>query len=74
MVLFNLWWCVGQDVGLAVFDTFEQSMKSIKARPHWGKLHRAPDIEYMKSAYPRWSDFEAVRARFDPGRTFSIFS
>ncbi len=74
MVLFNLWWSVGQEIGPGIFDPFEGSMRSMNARPHWGKLHRAPDIEYMKSAYPRWSDFEAVRARFDPGRTFSIFS
>lgn len=73
MVLFNLWWAVGQDVGTEVFDPFEQCMRNLKARPHWGKAHRAPDVEYMKSAYPRWSDFESVRSRIDPDGIFSIF-
>jgi L-gulono-1,4-lactone dehydrogenase len=72
-VLFNLWWLVDEASKLTVFDSFEETMRSLHARPHWGKFHRAPDVEYMQKAYPCWSEFESVRSRFDPGQTFSIF-
>jgi FAD/FMN-containing dehydrogenase len=72
-VLFNLWWLVDEANKLNVFDSFEDTMKSIHARPHWGKFHRPPSREYVQAAYPRWAEFEAVRKRLDPGETFSIF-
>jgi len=72
-VLFNLWWLVDEDLKDTVFDSFETLMRSLHARPHWGKLHRTPDVDYMQMAYPRWAEFETVRARFDPSATFSIF-
>jgi FAD/FMN-containing dehydrogenase len=72
-VLFNLWWLVDEKSKLTVFDSFEETMNSLHARPHWGKFHRAPDIEYMQRAYPCWKEFEAVRSRFDPDQIFSIF-
>jgi L-gulono-1,4-lactone dehydrogenase len=72
-VLFNLWWLVNESSKLSVFDSFEETMHELHARPHWGKFHSAPDIEYMKKVYPQWADFEAVRSRLDPDRTFSIF-
>lgn len=37
------------------------------ARPHWGKLYTLPGDEVTRR-YPRWSDFAALRARFDPER------
>jgi len=72
-VLFNLWWLVDEPNKLDVFDSFEETMQSIHARPHWGKFHRPPSREYMQATYPRWAEFEAVRSRFDPGGMFSIF-
>jgi L-gulono-1,4-lactone dehydrogenase len=72
-VLFNIWWLVDEDIKHSVFDNFENTMRGLNARPHWGKLHRLPDLKYMKGAYPSWGEFEAVRSRFDPGGTFSIF-
>jgi predicted dehydrogenase len=73
-ILLNFWWLVDESVKHTVFDLFERDMKDLHARPHWGKLHRVPDIRYMAMAYPRWNAFEAVRSRLDPGGTFSIFA
>jgi L-gulono-1,4-lactone dehydrogenase len=72
-VLFNIWWLVDENIKYDVFNDFENTMRELHAQPHWGKLHRLPDLEYMKTAYPSWDDFEAIRSRFDPGGTFSIF-
>jgi predicted dehydrogenase len=72
-VLFNLGWVVDENLKGKVFENFENTMRNLHAQPHWGKFHLLPDLEYMKKAYPRWCEFEAVRSRFDPGGTFSIF-
>ena len=72
-VLFNLWWLVEEKTKLTVFDSFEEIMTGLGARPHWGKFHHAPDVDYMRKAYPHWDEFEAVRSELDPGETFSIF-
>jgi L-gulono-1,4-lactone dehydrogenase len=73
VVGFNLWWLVDEPIKLTVFDPFEETMKGMNARPHWGKFHRPPSPEYMQAAYPHWARFESVRARLDPRNTFSIF-
>lgn len=73
-VLFNIWWLVDDHLKHQVFSGFEDIMRALDARPHWGKFHRPPDVAYMKRAYPSWGAFEAVRSRFDPRGTFSIFS
>ena len=69
-VLFNIWWMVDEDMKLDVFENFEQTMCELNARPHWGKLHRRQDIEYLRRVYPEWEKFEAVRAKFDPDQLF----
>jgi hypothetical protein len=60
-VLFNLWWLVDDDVRYTVFDSFE-TVRNLHARPHWGKFHRSPDIDDMQTVYPRWAEFQNVRA------------
>ena len=35
------------------------------ARPHWGKVFTLPGDE-VRRRYPRWDDFAALRAGFDP--------
>lgn len=40
------------------------------ARPHWGKRHPASHVELARM-YPRWEDFQSVRAVLDPGRRFT---
>jgi FAD/FMN-containing dehydrogenase len=73
VVCFNLWWLVDASTKLTVFESFETIMKGMNARPHWGKFHTAPSLEYMQATYPRWAEFESVRKRLDPRDTFSIF-
>jgi L-gulono-1,4-lactone dehydrogenase len=70
-VLFNTWWFVDEAVKMKVFDSFEDLMLRLGARPHWGKLHRRVDIEYLRAVYPDWDRFEAVQLRVDPNHMFS---
>ena len=35
------------------------------ARPHWGKRHPATAAD-LRPLYPRWDDFQTVRAQLDP--------
>ena len=72
-VLFNIWWIVDDHIKYDVFANFEETMRELDARPHWGKFHRLPDIAYMERAYPSWAAFDSVRSRFDPRGAFSIF-
>ena len=37
------------------------------ARPHWGKVFTLDGAE-VRTRYPRWADFAALAARYDPGR------
>jgi L-gulonolactone oxidase len=52
------------------FEGVERVLREYDGRPHWGKLHTrtAADLE---PAYPRWSEFRAVRDRLDPDRVFT---
>jgi L-gulonolactone oxidase len=52
------------------FRGVEAIAREFGGRPHWGKRHfrTAADLEPL---YPRWSDFQAIRARLDPGGTFA---
>ncbi len=69
-VLFNTYWFVDEAVKLTVFDLFEDVMMGLGGRPHWGKLHKRQDIEYLRRVYPEWDEFETVRAKFDPDQIF----
>ncbi|MCZ4552606.1 FAD-binding protein [Gordonia rubripertincta] len=52
------------------FDDVEEIMVSHGGRPHWGKMHTR-DAGYLRTVYPRFDDFLAVRADFDPDRVFA---
>ncbi|OPX16367.1 D-arabinono-1,4-lactone oxidase, partial [Gordonia sp. i37] len=54
----------------AYFADAEAIMTAHGGRPHWGKMHTR-DAEYLRSAYPRFDEFLAVRDRFDPDRVFT---
>jgi predicted dehydrogenase len=69
-VLFNTYWFVDEAVKLTIFDLFEDVMMRLGGRPHWGKLHKRQDIEYLRRVYPEWDKFETVRAKFDPDQIF----
>ncbi|MFT4088675.1 MAG: D-arabinono-1,4-lactone oxidase [Gordonia sp. (in: high G+C Gram-positive bacteria)] len=54
----------------AFFADVEDVMVGFGGRPHWGKMHTR-DADYLRSVYPRFDDFLAVRDRYDPDRTFA---
>ena len=47
-----------------------RSWPSTTGRPHWGKRH-FQTAETLETLYPRWRDFQRVRARLDPEGRFS---
>jgi FAD-linked oxidoreductase len=51
------------------FQAVEEVMTGIGGRPHWGKLHTR-DASYLRTVYPRFDDFVALRDELDPGRRF----
>jgi FAD-linked oxidoreductase len=54
----------------AYFTEVESLLRTYDGRPHWGKLHTRT-AEDLAPAYPRWSEFQALRDRFDPDRIFA---
>jgi L-gulono-1,4-lactone dehydrogenase len=52
------------------FRAVEEVCSALGGRPHWGKLHYR-DAESLRTAYPRFDDFVAVRDRLDPNRVFA---
>ncbi|MFI7552315.1 D-arabinono-1,4-lactone oxidase [Micromonospora sediminimaris] len=52
------------------FRAFEAVATGLGGRPHWGKLHWR-DAASLATAYPRWPDFQRIRAHLDPHRTFT---
>jgi len=51
------------------FRAVEAIMDEYDGRPHWGKRH-FQTAETLRPRYPRWDDFQAVRARLDPDGRF----
>jgi L-gulonolactone oxidase len=51
------------------FDEVERVMVAAGGRPHWGKLHTRTAAD-LAACYPRWDDFQAVRAEVDPAGVF----
>lgn len=54
----------------AYFAHFWDVTREHGARPHWGKMHDY-DADYLRSVYPRFDDFVALRDRLDPQRVFA---
>jgi L-gulono-1,4-lactone dehydrogenase len=52
------------------FAAVEPILKAAAGRPHWGKLH-THTAEELRSVYPRFDDFLAVRDRVDPTGVFA---
>lgn len=53
----------------AYFRAVEEIMTAHGGRPHWGKMHYR-DAASLRTVYPRFDDFLAVRDRLDPERRF----
>jgi L-gulonolactone oxidase len=52
------------------FEAVEDIMDDYGGRPHWGKLH-FQTAETLAPRYPKWDEFQQVRARLDPKGMFS---
>ena len=52
------------------FRGVEEIMDSYGGRPHWGKRH-FQTAETLAARYPRWDDFQALRAKLDPDGRFA---
>lgn len=51
------------------FDAMEDILGAVGGRPHWGKQHRL-DAAELRTRYPRFDEFVALRDRLDPGGVF----
>lgn len=54
----------------AYFALVAKVLDPYGARPHWGKLHTL-DAELLRTRYPRFDEFVALRDEFDPRGVFS---
>ncbi|AFN62247.1 D-arabinono-1,4-lactone oxidase [Mycobacteroides abscessus] len=52
------------------FGGLEPILIGLGGRPHWGKRHTLT-AEQLSERYPEWGTFQDLRARLDPGGTFS---
>lgn len=52
-----------------IFDIVEPIFQKYKGRPHWGKMHSMTSMQ-LRSLYPKWDDFLALRQQLDPERKF----
>ncbi len=52
------------------FQDVEHIMDDYGGRPHWGKLH-FQSAATLAPRYPRWDDFQRLRARLDPDARFT---
>ncbi|MGH2597887.1 MAG: D-arabinono-1,4-lactone oxidase, partial [Dehalococcoidia bacterium] len=51
------------------FEDIEAIFRDHAGRPHWGKIHTLT-VGDLRTLYPQWDDFLAVRARLDPEGRF----
>jgi FAD/FMN-containing dehydrogenase len=52
------------------FTEVEAIMRAHDGRPHWGKMHDLT-ADTLRTVYPHFDDFLAVRDRLDPERRFT---
>ena len=52
------------------FTDVEAIMRAHDGRPHWGKMHEL-NADALRTVYPHFDDFLAVRDRLDPERRFT---
>jgi FAD/FMN-containing dehydrogenase len=51
------------------FALFEDEMRALSGRPHWGKQFAAAP-EQLRAAYPLYDRFDDLRRRLDPRGVF----
>ncbi|MFC0678262.1 D-arabinono-1,4-lactone oxidase [Lysobacter korlensis] len=69
VIAFHFTWRKDPDLVLPLLPRLEATLAPFSARPHWGKLF-AGTGEQVRSLYPRFADFSALRDRLDPQRKF----
>jgi alditol oxidase len=69
-VAFHFTWHRDEDAVYAVLRLVESVLMPLGARPHWGKCFVAGADE-LAAAYPRLTDFAALRSARDPKGKFS---
>ncbi|MDH3678605.1 MAG: FAD-binding protein [Acidimicrobiia bacterium] len=52
-----------------LFRAAEEVVRSFDGRPHWGKVNYLTGGD-LEAIHPRWSDWWAVRDRYDPDQVF----
>ncbi|GIE81471.1 putative xylitol oxidase [Actinoplanes philippinensis] len=62
-------WIADTEAVLPVVADLEKALAPLGARPHWGKVFTTSPAD-LRAAYPRFDDFAALVARFDPQGTF----
>ncbi|MGH8115022.1 MAG: D-arabinono-1,4-lactone oxidase, partial [Rhodanobacteraceae bacterium] len=63
---------VRQSVGMPYedyFATIAGIFDRNEGRPHWGKMHQMTALDFAQ-LYPRFSDFQRLRAQLDPRGVF----
>ena len=62
-------WIADTEAVLPVVADLEAALAPLGARPHWGKIFTS-EPSGLRAAYPRFADFTALAARFDPKGVF----
>jgi xylitol oxidase len=57
------------DAIYSVIEKVETALRPFNYRPHWGKEFTA-DAQYLKSVYPKMSEFKALVEALDPTKKF----
>jgi xylitol oxidase len=52
-----------------VIEKVEAALRPFNYRPHWGKVFSA-DAQYLRSVYPKMSEFQALMQALDPSKKF----
>jgi FAD/FMN-containing dehydrogenase len=55
--------------GYELLAAHEEALYALGGRPHWGQVNWLTE-EMVRELYPRYDDWQAVRARFDPEGLF----
>ncbi|GAA3954174.1 D-arabinono-1,4-lactone oxidase [Actinoplanes auranticolor] len=62
-------WIADTAAVLPAVAALEEQLAPLEARPHWGKVF-TEDAATVRSRYPRFADFQALVAEYDPRGTF----
>ena len=58
-----------EDAIYPVVEKVEAALRPFNYRPHWGKVFTA-EAQYLKSVYPKMSEFKALVEALDPNKKF----